>query len=62
MPIDFREIPAAARKILLLVEDSERRNLIEALVQSDGNKAEAARRLGIPRSTYYSKLKKYGAG
>ena len=43
-------------------DDSERRNLIEALAQSDGNKAEAARRLGIPRSTYYSKLKKYGVG
>lgn len=31
-----------------------------ALQEADGNKAEAARRLGMPRSTYYSKLKKYG--
>ena len=39
---------------------SERRMLVEALQQCDGNKTKAARRLGLPRSTYFSKLKKYG--
>lgn len=40
--------------------ESERRQLIEALQLCGGNKTKAARRLGLPRSTYFSKLKKYG--
>ena len=36
------------------------KRLSEALVRSRGNKAEAARMLGIPRSTFFSKLRKYG--
>ena len=39
---------------------SERRQLVDALHACDGNKTKAARRLGLPRSTYFSKLKKYG--
>ena len=39
---------------------AERRQLVEALRQCQGNKTKAARRLGLPRSTYFSKLKKYG--
>jgi len=38
----------------------ERERLSEALVRSGGNKAEAARALGVPRSTLFSKLRKYG--
>ncbi|MCE9604541.1 MAG: sigma-54 dependent transcriptional regulator [Planctomycetia bacterium] len=38
----------------------ERERLSEALVRARGNKAEAARMLGIPRSTFFSKLRKYG--
>ena len=38
----------------------ERRTLIEALYKCSGNKARAARLLGLPRSTYFSKLKKHG--
>jgi len=40
----------------------EKSALLEALEQCDGNKAEAARLLGIPRSTFFSKLKKHGLG
>jgi transcriptional regulator with GAF, ATPase, and Fis domain len=40
--------------------ESERRLLMEALRQCNGNKTKAAKRLGLPRSTYFSKLKKYG--
>lgn len=38
----------------------ERRRLVEALEEADGNKSVAARLLGMPRSTFFSKLKKHG--
>lgn len=38
---------------------AEQERLLNALKRSDGNKAGAARLLGIPRSTFYSRLKKY---
>ncbi|MCH8829666.1 MAG: sigma-54-dependent Fis family transcriptional regulator [Planctomycetes bacterium] len=38
---------------------SEREILTQALSDCGGNKAQAARKLGLPRSTYYSRLKKY---
>jgi transcriptional regulator with GAF, ATPase, and Fis domain len=38
---------------------AERDALIAALASCGGNKAQAARRLGMPRSTFFSKLKKY---
>jgi two-component system response regulator AtoC/two-component system response regulator HupR/HoxA len=41
-------------------DDQERGELLAALERCHGNKAEAARLLGMPRSTYYSKLKKLG--
>jgi transcriptional regulator of acetoin/glycerol metabolism len=37
----------------------EREALLEALRKCSGNKAQAARLLGLPRSTYFSKLKKH---
>jgi len=39
---------------------SERQELEEALIACGGNKAEAARKMEMPRSTFYSKLKKFG--
>ncbi len=42
-----------------LLLDSELRQLRSALEQCGGNKAEAARLLGMPRSTFFSKLKKF---
>ncbi|MEE3366295.1 MAG: helix-turn-helix domain-containing protein [Planctomycetota bacterium] len=39
---------------------NERDRLLEALQDSGGNKARAARSLGIPRSTFFSQLKKHG--
>jgi transcriptional regulator with GAF, ATPase, and Fis domain len=38
----------------------ERRRLLDALEGTSGNKSEAARLLGMPRSTFFSKLKKHG--
>jgi len=40
----------------------ERQRLVDALDESRGNKSEAARLLGMPRSTFCSKLKKHGMG
>ncbi|HUG92538.1 MAG TPA: sigma 54-interacting transcriptional regulator, partial [Planctomycetaceae bacterium] len=42
------------------VDGDERARLEAALQQCGGNKAQAARLLGLARSTYFSKLKKYG--
>ncbi|MCA9038989.1 MAG: sigma 54-interacting transcriptional regulator [Planctomycetaceae bacterium] len=42
-----------------LAEHQERDMLLQALEQAGGNKASAARLLGMPRSTFYSRLKKY---
>ncbi len=43
-------------------DTTEKERLVAALAECEGNKTEAARRLGMPRSTYYSKLKKHGIG
>ncbi len=39
--------------------DTEQTRLVNALKSCNGNKAEAARMLNMPRSTFFSKLKKY---
>jgi transcriptional regulator with GAF, ATPase, and Fis domain len=41
-------------------EREEKEGLVRALAAADGNKAEAARALGMARSTLLSRLKKYG--
>jgi len=41
-------------------DEAERLAIIEALNQTDGNKTEAARLLGIDRKVLYSKRKRYG--
>jgi transcriptional regulator with GAF, ATPase, and Fis domain len=38
----------------------ERQRLVDALSDADGNKSVAARLLGMPRSTFFSKMKKHG--
>jgi two-component system response regulator HydG len=42
------------------MEESERATLARVLEQCGWNKKEAAKRLGIGRTTLYAKLKKYG--
>ena len=56
-----RENAILAPRSALVVKsrDSEREQLVSALQRTGGNKAEAARLLGIPRSTFFSKLKKH---
>ncbi|HPA19329.1 MAG TPA: sigma-54 dependent transcriptional regulator [Verrucomicrobiae bacterium] len=41
-------------------EDSEKRLIIKALEQTGGNRAEAARRMGMSRRTLHRKLNQYG--
>jgi len=58
----LRRPVAAVTKTLKKGGSEERLSLVQALEQCDGNKTEAARLLGIPRSTLFSKLKKHGLG
>jgi DNA-binding NtrC family response regulator len=44
------------------VENLERRMIAKALTESGGNRAEAARRLGIHRQLLHAKAEKYGLG
>jgi DNA-binding NtrC family response regulator len=44
------------------VEQLERRMIAEALAESKGNRAEAARRLGIHRQLLHAKAEKYRLG
>ncbi len=41
------------------LEEAEKKTIVQALRASNGNKSEAARRLGITRRTLYKKLAKY---
>ena len=43
-----------------LLEGVERNVIIQTLKETDGNKVEAAKRLGIGRPTLYNKIKAYG--
>ena len=43
-----------------LLEGVERNAIIQMLKETDGNKLEAAKRLGIGRQTLYNKIKAYG--
>jgi transcriptional regulator of acetoin/glycerol metabolism len=43
-----------------LLESVERNTIVQTLKASEGNKLEAAKRLGIGRQTLYNKLKAYG--
>ncbi len=44
----------------LVSRESEKEHLVNIIAQTDGNKAKAARLLGIDRSTLYRKMKAYG--
>ncbi|HZS40557.1 MAG TPA: sigma 54-interacting transcriptional regulator, partial [Polyangia bacterium] len=52
--------PARGGPMREQVDELERRNLVEALRETAGNRTHAARRLGISRRALIYKLKKYG--
>jgi DNA-binding NtrC family response regulator len=49
-----------ARGSIRELESEERQKMIDALDQTEGNRAEAARILGISKSTFHDRLKRYG--
>ncbi len=53
------EMRAAGESALTELERVERDQIIKALTEAAGNKAEAAKRLGIGRQTLYNKIKIY---
>jgi DNA-binding NtrC family response regulator len=54
------ESPPDGATLKSIQQETERRILREALRRSGGNKAEAARLLGIHRATLYEKMRRYG--
>ena len=62
--LEAEPVPSAARRTVQRERDgatsAERERLVRALAAADGNKAEAARALGLARSTLLSRLKKHG--
>jgi DNA-binding NtrC family response regulator len=55
----FRSPDPPPRTLAEQVADVERRAIAEALVAAGGNRAAAARRLGMPRSVLYERLSRY---
>jgi transcriptional regulator of acetoin/glycerol metabolism len=43
-----------------VVRDAERAAIVRALARAGGNRSDAARLLGVSRSTFYAKLNQFG--
>jgi transcriptional regulator with GAF, ATPase, and Fis domain len=54
------EVHALSRRVLTSLESMERDAIVQCLADSGGNKAEAARSLGMSRATIYRKIHDYG--
>ncbi len=54
------EARAVTRRVLTPLESIECDAIVDALLDNDGNKAEAARQLGMSRATIYRKIRGYG--
>ncbi len=57
-----RDLAGGDQRPQQTADSQELAELQQALQRASGNKAQAARMLHMPRSTFYSKLKKYGIG
>jgi DNA-binding NtrC family response regulator len=53
---------ATVSEVTLTLEEIERRHIERVLAQEQGNVARTAASLGIPKSSLYQKIKKYGMG
>ncbi len=56
----FQENPGAVAAKPATLQEAEKELIKQTLRETDGNKSEAARRLGITRKTLQNKLQKYG--
>ncbi|WDL95345.1 sigma 54-interacting transcriptional regulator [Alicyclobacillus sp. ALC3] len=61
-PKTFKELTDAAIPLGALSEELERERIEHAIAQTGGNKAKAARLLGISRGALYYKIRQYGIG
>ena len=60
-PVDLpSEVAATSRRVLTPLESIECDAIISCLRGADGNRAEAARHLGMSRATIYRKIRDYG--
>lgn len=57
-PLEARSPASGLPEVTL--QELERMAIVQALQRTEGNKQEAAHRLGVYRQTLYSKIKKYG--
>jgi sigma-54 specific flagellar transcriptional regulator A len=58
-PISFL-LPSGGIRLTIMIERLERDLIGQALIRSRGNKAAAARLLGLRRTTMIEKMKRYG--
>jgi len=54
------EIGATVRRVLTPIEAIECDAIVNALLETGGNKADAAALLGVSRATIYRKVREYG--
>ena len=54
------EMHAVSRRVLSPLESMERDAIVQSLADSNGNKVQAARALGMPRATIYRKIHEFG--
>ncbi|MDQ0272687.1 sigma-54 interaction domain-containing protein [Cytobacillus purgationiresistens] len=52
----------SVRSLAEVMEETERQTILASLETENGNKTEAAKQLGISRTTLYEKMNKYGLG
>ncbi len=62
IPLEIKETAGVKQVKIEKAPDVERAELLKTLEKTDGNKAKAARMLGIDRSTLYRKLSRYQLG
>jgi len=62
IPIEIRNVSSSKKVKTELAPDADKAEILKTLEKTDGNKAKAARILGIDRGTLYRKLSRYQLG
>ncbi|HEY0402902.1 MAG TPA: helix-turn-helix domain-containing protein, partial [Blastococcus sp.] len=62
--IDAKDLPpelhSISRRVLSTLESMERDAIVRSLADTNGNKVQAARSLGMSRATIYRKIHEFG--